>query len=369
VEETGDAAVGCATEHEQRVLVVEPEERVERHHEAPLGLRPAPRARELLELLALHACERARRNGLGRVARTLQAVHGLADLADRPALEREPSRLDDRLVTVVQRVQVVLAIEVQCVLRRAEDRDAPAARPGELEEGSDERGEAIRRADRIAGHDRDAAHDLVGHERRLVVVEEVRLVAAQHERGERVGAPGRDEIACEAAVVRLERVLVAPRCKPARQQQAGAAHAQEQDGEREPFAERPGEVARALGVHADRGERRIAQRERERERLIGHHAVEPERDEAVRADRAREQQRAQGKARLPLRISRRVEVASPGQQCDGDESRGDRAVAEAVLEVQRDEEEQDHDRELPGAPFPPRQSARGDEQREAERCD
>src|SRR5205823_14168131 len=132
-----------------------------RHHEAALRLRAAPRARELLELLALRARERARRNGLGREARAAQPVHGLADLADRSALEREPSRLDDRLVTVVEGVQAVLAIEGQSVLGRAEDRDPPAPRPREVEKGTDQRREAVRRADRVAGHDRDAADDPV----------------------------------------------------------------------------------------------------------------------------------------------------------------------------------------------------------------
>src|SRR5262249_1597839 len=53
VEEAGDRAVGCAADDEEGAIVVEPEKRVERHHEAALRLRSTPRARELLELLAL----------------------------------------------------------------------------------------------------------------------------------------------------------------------------------------------------------------------------------------------------------------------------------------------------------------------------
>ena len=77
---------------EEGVLVVEPEERVERHHEAALRLGAAPFARDLLELVAQPLVDRPRPQHLGAVAGAREPVDRLAHLPDRPALERERRR-------------------------------------------------------------------------------------------------------------------------------------------------------------------------------------------------------------------------------------------------------------------------------------
>ena len=115
---------------EERVLVVEPEERVERHHEASLRLGAAPLARDPLELAAQVLADLSRPQHLGAVAGALEPVDRLAHLADRPALERERRRLDHRLVAVVEGMQAVRPVEREPVLRGAEDRDPPVALVG-----------------------------------------------------------------------------------------------------------------------------------------------------------------------------------------------------------------------------------------------
>ena len=105
-------------------------------------------------------------------------------------------------------------VKVERALGCAEDRDPPAARVRELDEVADEVCEAVRRTDRVARDDRDAADHLVGNERLLIVVEEVRLVGAQDERGERVGSPRSNEIMGQLTLARLLLVAVTPRRDP-----------------------------------------------------------------------------------------------------------------------------------------------------------
>src|SRR5262245_8422678 len=104
MEEPGRGAVRSTSDDEERVLVVQPEERVERHHETAFRLRAAPRARDLLELRPRRTVELARCEHLCLIAGALEAVNRLPHLADRPTVEREPRRLDHGLVTVVERV-------------------------------------------------------------------------------------------------------------------------------------------------------------------------------------------------------------------------------------------------------------------------
>ena len=75
---------------------------------------------------------------------------------------------------------------------------------------------------------------------------------------------------------------------------------------------------------------------REHVSLKAHRAI---RD--VLEDRRAEEQRAQDDARVRLRVAGGVEIGSPRQQRDGDEARGNRSVTETVLEVKRNEPEQD----------------------------
>ena len=97
----------------------------------------------------------------------LLAGHHLAVAAvllhDVAQLLEDGGQVHDRLVAVVEGVQAVGAVHAESVLRRAEDRDAPAARAGESQKGADELGEALGRADRIPRDDRDAAGAVPHH--------------------------------------------------------------------------------------------------------------------------------------------------------------------------------------------------------------
>ena len=156
---------GSKPSDEDRLAVTEAEERVERHHEAALGRAAAPRARDVLELGAQVAVDLARCEHARAVARPLETVHRLADLADRPTVERELLDVDQRLVAVVERVQAVRGVEGEPALRRAEDRDPPVACMCVRHETPQQRVEVVRRPDRVAGHDRDSTDDAVGEKR------------------------------------------------------------------------------------------------------------------------------------------------------------------------------------------------------------
>ena len=235
VEKTGGQAVRPESDHEQRVLVVQAEERVERHHEAALRLRAAP---DCAHLVAQVGARVGGREDPHLVAALLEARHRLPDLADRPAVERERRGLDHCLVAVVERVQAVPRVQAERILRRAEHGDAPAARVRELEEPADELGEPIRRTDRIAGDNRDPADDLVREEPRLVRVEEVRLVTSEDERRERVDPPRGDEIACELALARFLLDAVTPGSDPLEHEQRDGGDREHQHGDGKPVAER-----------------------------------------------------------------------------------------------------------------------------------
>ncbi len=88
---------------EDRVIVAEREERVERHREAALGRVSTPRASNVLEALAHGGVELARTQCDCFEARIVQAMNGLPHLADRPALERERRGVHDGFVPVVER--------------------------------------------------------------------------------------------------------------------------------------------------------------------------------------------------------------------------------------------------------------------------
>ena len=105
------------------------------------------------------------------------------------------------------------------------------------------------------------------------------------------------------------------------------------------------------------------------ERLVGHHTVHPECDERVAEDDPAEQQRASCKAGMDIRIPRCVEVTASGEQCHRNEGRRDRAVAEAMLQMERDERQKQDDCYLPGTPLPPCKATRGQEESETERRD
>src|SRR5207302_1070118 len=164
------------------------------------------------------------------VALLLEACHGLAHLADRPSLQREGTDLDDGLVAEVERVQAELTPEGQGPLAEAERRDVQAARLGEAAQLPEQPRDRLVRSDRITGDEEDARLDAVAEERLPVGAEEVVLVAAELEVGERVGAVPADELpgrvprfAGRERARRRERAEHEVRA-PEQQQQAGHAH-------------------------------------------------------------------------------------------------------------------------------------------------
>ena len=138
MEEACRLPVGVAADHEDRVLTLEPEERVDRHHEALLHLVAAPGACDRFEPGSQFGADLPRVERLDLVAGSLEARYRLADLADRAAIERESRGGDDCLVSMVERVQAVLAVEIEPHLGRSEDGDAPVACVSEDDEALDE---------------------------------------------------------------------------------------------------------------------------------------------------------------------------------------------------------------------------------------
>ena len=137
MEEPGDGAVGCATDDEHGILIVEAKQRVERHDEAAFRLAAAPRTGQLFELMSERRVDLARAQRARRVAGAFEPVDRLAHLPDRSSLQREGFGVDDGLVAVVERVQSVRAVDVERGFGCAEDRNPPVARPRELQERSD----------------------------------------------------------------------------------------------------------------------------------------------------------------------------------------------------------------------------------------
>ncbi len=72
---------------------------------------------------------------------------------------------------------------------------------------------------------------------------------------------------------------------------------------------------------------------------------------------------------MDIRIPRCVEVTASGEQRHRNEGRRDRAVAEAMLQMERDERQKQDDCYLPGTPLPPCKATRGQEESETERRD
>ena len=179
----------------------------------------------------------------------------------------------------------------------------------------------LRRPDRVARDDRDAADDPVGEEGALVVAEEVRLVGAQHERRERVDAPGGDEVArAGAARAPPGAAGIATARASASSSQAAPARPGTKHREREPVAELAWRDASSRGGARRAAPRRLAQSEAEREGLVGREPVQPERDaRRRRRSPAASSSRAQRERRARRGIAGRVEVVPPRDEHDGDE--------------------------------------------------
>ena len=131
MEESGRPAVRSEPDHEDCVLVLQPEQRVECHHKSLLRLVTPPFAGNQLEIGSELAGDLAGVEHAHGVPLALEALHRLSDLADRTAFERERSRLEHRLVAVEQRLQPEPAVQVEVGLDAPELRSAsPANRRG-----------------------------------------------------------------------------------------------------------------------------------------------------------------------------------------------------------------------------------------------
>src|SRR5205809_7277787 len=113
MEKAGRSSVRPEADDEESIFLFEPEERVEGHHEAALRLGAAPGARDRLELAPKLGPDLARMQRVGAIPGALQPVDRLAHLADGPALDREARHFDHSLVAVVERVEPMIAIEVE----------------------------------------------------------------------------------------------------------------------------------------------------------------------------------------------------------------------------------------------------------------
>src|SRR5207247_5274914 len=92
-------------DHDQRVALLVAAQLVERHREASLRLALSPFRRHTLELGERPLVDRGHFAELDRETGLLEPRHGLADLANRAALQRERGRVDTRLVANVARAQ------------------------------------------------------------------------------------------------------------------------------------------------------------------------------------------------------------------------------------------------------------------------
>ena len=277
---------------EQRVAVAEPEQPVERHHEASLRLGTAPGTRNAFELVANAAIELARPQRPRRVAGVLEPVHGLAHLANRAALEREGLDVDHRLVSVVEGMQPVPRVQRQPTLGGSEDRDPPVALVRVGDEQPQELVERLRRADRVARDDRHAAQHPVGEKRRLLRPEEVRLVGPEHERRERVHSPRAHQRRCELALAMPLEHAVPPRREPGRDDPERHRDPEQEEREREPLTEVAVEVRGAADMETDQASRRLSSSEPEGERLVGVDAVDPQHRKRIGGDDGRARARA-----------------------------------------------------------------------------
>ena len=113
----------------------------------------------------------------------------------------------------------------------------------------------------------------------------------------------------------------------------------------------------------------LAHDEAEGVRLVGRDPVDPERGGGVGGDCGDRHGRAGGEAGARRRIPAGGESLPPGNEGDRHEGGERGAAVEPVQDVERSEPEQQPDREPLRAPLSPREAARDQHQREAERCD
>ena len=222
----------------------------------------------------------------------------------------------------------------------------------------------VARADRIARDDGDAPDDAVGEEGVSSLREEVRLVAAQDERRERVRAPGRARAhgPARARVRAGRRDGATARSSPRRPRgspppRAGAARAgttsrTSRPGASEPPASRPSSP-RPISRRANDGAQRLVGGESVRHSVIS-------RTRAA-SRRRRRDGRAPAVGWSPRRGRRSRDAARRGAR--GSPSERERAVVQAVEDVQERRSPGHGGGDLPGPPALAGEAARREEQR------
>ncbi len=341
---------------------------VERHREAALRLAAQPGAAHALDLAALLERQLARPNDARGVPGARQARDRLPHLADRPALEGEPRRPHDRLVADVDGAQPGGLPVGEMLAGDAEHRHAPRVRMAVAREVGQQSRRCGRVADGVAGNERHPAHGAVRQEGRSLVVEEVRLVAAQREVGEGVAAMPLDEPARVATVGDdLAHGTVA---RPERE--PGHIGRAEDRGGRQADRQAVLEATRSGGrIDADETEADVAHRVAERERHSAQLGVHVRRGETVGIESDERPERRCQRPRRPVRIARGVEVrALPPEQGERHRARGRVDHVSPLEQVPDARHGEQPERRLPGAvaatgePSPEQQEPerRGDEQ-------
>lgn len=267
------------------------------------------------------------------VAAAQKAIDGLADLADRPAVEREGAGMDDRFLADLQRTKAERAVQGELRRARAEDRDSPASRPGGAAKVLDEAAERARVADRVSAHQRGSGDDTVGEERRSIGRKEVVLVPAEREECQRVAAVRGDQGTSPPPLADALRHALPQRAEP--------------------------EVERAEDEEHGRRGRDVLDVLAGREMIAG---VQHEED-ARRGERAGGQEQLRGSRPIP----RNVEAIAVAKERSQEERGGEGLLRVEPLEQMGDRAaDHEHDRGLPGALPAARERARHPDQGGAE---
>ena len=298
------------------------EEAVHRHREAALGPAAAPLLRDRAKFVRKPRLDVPNLDHARAIALALEPRDGLPHLADRPSLEREVARDHDRLVPEVDRLEAHGRVERKQPLARREDGRSPAAGLGDPPKLRHELARFGRVSDRVAADQRDSMQDAVREERVPGGREEVALVVAQREERQRVEAGIADDAPGLGARPGLVLQVRGDRAKP------------EVEGAEDERAEEDSEcVSDALG-------------QVDRPRCVGRQNSD---------DRAERQERVdQGPDRFAASLDRECPpVGEQGSQ-HGQARRGLLDV-EPLDQVRDGRPGHEHDGELPGAAFSPRQ--------------
>ena len=176
---------------------------VKRHREPALSFSTEPCRGGLAEAVQQDRFEVAPPSDPHRVARTFDAVHGLAHLAHLPSFKRELLRHDNCLVADVGRHQSRLLPESTRRLRQADRSDASPDCDLFRVEAVQKLGTSGRAANHIARDDRDARDDPIREHRLVIAGKDECHVLAQGEVREPVVRVAAQDSAGELAVMML----------------------------------------------------------------------------------------------------------------------------------------------------------------------